>query len=168
MTSRCILSLCPALMSSLNIIIWVYILVCVFLFLPRVCTVTEALYLLLFNNLSLLYIFKIVKLFRVKGKQSVFSDFWIPLYDTLTQKCISCLSINLLIYLVFIIISFSLPVTASKWWIPRLHFMRECVVLQSTKASLFATLRGKARSHTHTKLRKITPPHSHSIKQPTI
>ncbi len=32
---------CPALMSSLNIIIiWVYILVCVFLFLPRVCTVT--------------------------------------------------------------------------------------------------------------------------------
>ncbi len=32
---------CPALMSLLNIIIWVYILVCVFLFLPRVCTVTE-------------------------------------------------------------------------------------------------------------------------------
>ncbi len=32
---------CPAVMSLLNIIIWVYILVCVFLFLPRVCTVTE-------------------------------------------------------------------------------------------------------------------------------
>ncbi len=31
---------CLALMSSLNIIIWVYILVCVFLFLLRVCTVT--------------------------------------------------------------------------------------------------------------------------------
>ncbi len=31
---------CPAVMSLLNIIIWVYILVCVFLFLPRVCTVT--------------------------------------------------------------------------------------------------------------------------------
>ncbi len=30
---------CPALMSLLNIIIWVYIFVCVFL--PRVCTVTE-------------------------------------------------------------------------------------------------------------------------------
>ncbi len=30
---------CPALMS-LNIIIWVYVLVSVFLFLPRVCTVT--------------------------------------------------------------------------------------------------------------------------------
>ncbi len=28
----------------LNIIIWVYILVCVFLFLPRVCTVTNVLY----------------------------------------------------------------------------------------------------------------------------
>ncbi len=43
-TSRCILSLClscPALMSWLKTIIWVYVLVCVFLFLPRVCTVTE-------------------------------------------------------------------------------------------------------------------------------
>ncbi len=44
--SRCVLFVsttlsCPALMSLLNIIIWVYILVCVFLFLPRVCTVTE-------------------------------------------------------------------------------------------------------------------------------
>ncbi len=42
---RCILSMsvmpCPALMSPLNIIICVYVLVCVFLFLPRVCTVTE-------------------------------------------------------------------------------------------------------------------------------
>ncbi len=41
---RCILSMsvlpCPALMSPLNIIIWVYVLVCVSLFLPRVCTVT--------------------------------------------------------------------------------------------------------------------------------
>ncbi len=37
----CLVLLCPALMSLLNIIIWVYILVCVFLFLPRVCTVTE-------------------------------------------------------------------------------------------------------------------------------
>ncbi len=46
--SRCILPVspalsCPALMSLLNIIIWVYILVCMFLFLPRVCTVTQAL-----------------------------------------------------------------------------------------------------------------------------
>ncbi len=32
-------------MSSLNIIIWVYVLVCVFLFLPRVCTVTLLLHL---------------------------------------------------------------------------------------------------------------------------
>ncbi len=34
---------CPALpcLSRLKTIIWVYILVCVFLFLPRVCTVTE-------------------------------------------------------------------------------------------------------------------------------
>ncbi len=32
---------CPALMSWLKTIIWVYVLVCVFLFLPRVCTVTE-------------------------------------------------------------------------------------------------------------------------------
>ncbi len=52
--SRCILSVstamschvlpCPALSCLdvlLNIIIWVYILVCVFLFLPRVCTVTK-------------------------------------------------------------------------------------------------------------------------------
>ncbi len=31
---------CPALMSRLKTIIWVYVLVCVFLFLPRVCTVT--------------------------------------------------------------------------------------------------------------------------------
>ncbi len=41
---RCILSMSvmpfPTLMSPLNIIIWVYVLVCVFLFLPRVCTVT--------------------------------------------------------------------------------------------------------------------------------
>ncbi len=32
---------CPALMSWLKTIIWVYVLVCVSLFLPRVCTVTE-------------------------------------------------------------------------------------------------------------------------------
>ncbi len=32
---------CPALMSWLNTIIWVYVLICVSLFLPRVCTVTE-------------------------------------------------------------------------------------------------------------------------------
>ncbi len=32
---------CPALMSSLKTIIWVYVLVCVSLFLPAVCTVTE-------------------------------------------------------------------------------------------------------------------------------
>ncbi len=32
---------CLALMSTLKTIIWVYVLVCVFLFLPRVCTVTE-------------------------------------------------------------------------------------------------------------------------------
>ncbi len=41
---RCILSLSPALSYldvSLKTIIWVYVLVCVFLFLPRVCTVTE-------------------------------------------------------------------------------------------------------------------------------
>ncbi len=41
---RCILSLSPALSCldvSLMTIIWVYVLVCVFLFLPRVCTVTE-------------------------------------------------------------------------------------------------------------------------------
>ncbi len=37
----CLVLSCPALMSLLNIIIWVYILVRVFLFLPRVCTVTE-------------------------------------------------------------------------------------------------------------------------------
>ncbi len=40
---RCILSLSPALSYldvSLKTIIWVYVLVCVFLFLPRVCTVT--------------------------------------------------------------------------------------------------------------------------------
>ncbi len=42
--SRCILFVSTALSCLdvlLNIIIWVYILVCVFLFLPRVCTVTE-------------------------------------------------------------------------------------------------------------------------------
>ncbi len=33
---------CPALMSWLNTIIWVYVLVCVSLFLPRVCTVTTS------------------------------------------------------------------------------------------------------------------------------
>ncbi len=33
----------PALMSTLKTIIWVYVLVCVFLFLPRVCTVTDVL-----------------------------------------------------------------------------------------------------------------------------
>ncbi len=41
---RCILSLSPALSYldvSLKTIIWVYVLVCVFLFLPHVCTVTE-------------------------------------------------------------------------------------------------------------------------------
>ncbi len=32
---------CPALMSWLKTIIWVYVLVCVSLFLPRVCTVTD-------------------------------------------------------------------------------------------------------------------------------
>ncbi len=32
---------CPALMCSLKTIIWVYVLVCLFLFLPRVCTVTH-------------------------------------------------------------------------------------------------------------------------------
>ncbi len=32
---------CPALMSWLKTIIWVYVLVCVSLFLPRVCTLTE-------------------------------------------------------------------------------------------------------------------------------
>ncbi len=37
----CLVLSCPALMSLLNIIIWVYILVCVFLFPPRVCTMTE-------------------------------------------------------------------------------------------------------------------------------
>ncbi len=37
----CLVLSCPALMSLLNIIIWVYILVCVFLFLPHVCTVRE-------------------------------------------------------------------------------------------------------------------------------
>ncbi len=36
----CLVLSCPALMSLLNIIIWVYIFICVFLFLPRVCTVT--------------------------------------------------------------------------------------------------------------------------------
>ncbi len=36
----CLVLSCPALMSLLNIIIWVYILVRVFLLLPRVCTVT--------------------------------------------------------------------------------------------------------------------------------
>ncbi len=36
----CLVLSCPALKSLLNIIIWVYILVRVFLFLPRVCTVT--------------------------------------------------------------------------------------------------------------------------------
>ncbi len=40
----CLALPCLALMSSLNTIIWVYILVCVFLFLPRVCTVTNTLY----------------------------------------------------------------------------------------------------------------------------
>ncbi len=35
---------CLALMSTLNTIIWVYILVCVFLFLPRVCTMTLTYY----------------------------------------------------------------------------------------------------------------------------
>ncbi len=38
----CLVLSCPALMSLLNIIIWVYILVRVFLFLPRVCNVTAA------------------------------------------------------------------------------------------------------------------------------
>ncbi len=40
----CLVLPCPAMSCLdvlLNIIIWVYILVCVFLFLPRVCTVTE-------------------------------------------------------------------------------------------------------------------------------
>ncbi len=37
----CLVLSCPALMSLVNIIVWVYILVRVFLFLPRVCTVTE-------------------------------------------------------------------------------------------------------------------------------
>ncbi len=37
----CLVLSCPALMSLLNIIIWVYIFVRVFLFLPRVCTVTQ-------------------------------------------------------------------------------------------------------------------------------
>ncbi len=32
---------CPALMSWLNTVIWVYVLICVSLFLPRVCTVTN-------------------------------------------------------------------------------------------------------------------------------
>ncbi len=32
---------CPALMSALKTIIWVYLLVCVSLFLPAVCTVTD-------------------------------------------------------------------------------------------------------------------------------
>ncbi len=43
---------CPALMSLLNIIIWVYILVRVFLFLPCVCTVTES----LVSRIFLLYL----------------------------------------------------------------------------------------------------------------
>ncbi len=42
-TSRCILSLCLVLscLVVIKTIIWVYVLVCVFLFLPRVCTVTH-------------------------------------------------------------------------------------------------------------------------------
>ncbi len=36
----CLVLPCPALMSTLKTIIWVYVLVCVSLFLPRVCTVT--------------------------------------------------------------------------------------------------------------------------------
>ncbi len=65
-TSRCILSLCPALMS-VKTIIWVYVLVCVSLFLPRVCTVTGVMmlkfqyinYILLklFHNLAIFTIF---------------------------------------------------------------------------------------------------------------
>ncbi len=37
----CLVLPCLALMSSLKTIIWVYVLVCVSLFLPAVCTVTE-------------------------------------------------------------------------------------------------------------------------------
>ncbi len=40
--------------SSLNIIIWVYILVCVFLFLPRVCTVTITVYSSKFSKLLII------------------------------------------------------------------------------------------------------------------
>ncbi len=38
----CLVLPCPPLMSTLKTIIWVYVLVCVFLFLPAVCTVTSA------------------------------------------------------------------------------------------------------------------------------
>ncbi len=40
----CLVLPCLALMSLLNIIIWVYVLVCVSLFLPAVCTVTHMLF----------------------------------------------------------------------------------------------------------------------------
>ncbi len=41
----CLVLPCPPLMSTLKTIIWVYVLVCVFLFLPCVCTMTNIQYL---------------------------------------------------------------------------------------------------------------------------
>ncbi len=76
----CLVLSCPALMSLLNIIIWVYILVRVFLFLTRVCTVTIPWHVHIKNR------------FQLGGGWLQSYSFW-RIYDFVlyTVLCVTCL-----------------------------------------------------------------------------